>query len=88
MATRGGDEEALLDDLPMDIHRDIKRHLCIDLMLEAMCERLRPALRTRGTGHGAGVCGSWTPWTPCSSLSVATSSPRVQNHPGRDVQVI
>ncbi|KAF0931800.1 hypothetical protein E2562_005772 [Oryza meyeriana var. granulata] len=62
LATRGVDEEALLEDLPMDIRRDIKRHLCLDLvrrvplfdemderMLEAICERLRPALYTRGT---------------------------------------
>jgi len=62
VATRGVDEEALLRDLPMDIRRDIKRHLCLDLvrrvplfdemderMLEAICERLRPALYTRGT---------------------------------------
>ncbi|WVZ74535.1 hypothetical protein U9M48_022705 [Paspalum notatum var. saurae] len=62
VATRGVDEEALLKDLPMDIRRDIKRHLCLDLvrrvplfdemderMLEAICERLRPALYTRGT---------------------------------------
>ncbi|KQK00201.1 protein CNGC15b [Brachypodium distachyon] len=62
VATRGVDEEALLRDLPMDIRRGIKRHLCLDLvrrvplfdemderMLEAICERLRPALYTRGT---------------------------------------
>lgn len=62
VATRGVDEEALLQDLPMDIRRDIKRHLCLDLvrrvplfdemderMLDAICERLRPALYTRGT---------------------------------------
>ncbi|KAK3158504.1 hypothetical protein QOZ80_2AG0138040 [Eleusine coracana subsp. coracana] len=62
VATRGVNEEALLSDLPMDIRRDIKRHLCLDLvrrvplfdemderMLEAICERLRPALYTRGT---------------------------------------
>lgn len=32
VATRGVDEEALLSDLPMDIRRDIKRHLCLDLV--------------------------------------------------------
>ena len=32
LATRGVDEEALLEDLPMDIRRDIKRHLCLDLV--------------------------------------------------------
>ncbi|XP_006846810.2 protein CNGC15b [Amborella trichopoda] len=62
MATRGVDEEALLKGLPMDLRRDIKRHLCLDLvrrvplfdemddrMLDAICERLRLALCTEGT---------------------------------------
>ncbi|PQQ10788.1 putative cyclic nucleotide-gated ion channel 15 [Prunus yedoensis var. nudiflora] len=62
LATRGVDEEALLKDLPMDLRRDIKRHLCLDLvrrvplfdqmderMLDAICERLKPALCTEGT---------------------------------------
>ncbi|KAK9279320.1 hypothetical protein L1049_012999 [Liquidambar formosana] len=62
VATRGVDEEALLEDLPMDLRRDIKRHLCLDLvrgvplfdqmderMLDAICERLKPALCTEGT---------------------------------------
>ncbi|KAA8550379.1 hypothetical protein F0562_002063 [Nyssa sinensis] len=62
VATRGVDEEALLKGLPMDLRRDIKRHLCLDLvrrvplfdqmderMLDAICERLKPALCTQGT---------------------------------------
>lgn len=62
VATRGVDEEALLKGLPMDLRRDIKRHLCFDLvrrvplfdqmderMLDAICERLKPALSTEGT---------------------------------------
>ncbi|KAJ9540438.1 hypothetical protein OSB04_026944 [Centaurea solstitialis] len=62
MATRGVDEESLLKDLPLDLRRDIKRHLCYDLvrrvplfdqmderMLDAICERLKPALSTPGT---------------------------------------
>lgn len=32
VATRGVDEEALLKGLPMDLRRDIKRHLCFDLV--------------------------------------------------------
>lgn len=32
VATRGVDEEAILKDLPMDLRRDIKRHLCLDLV--------------------------------------------------------
>ncbi|XP_048234253.1 protein CNGC15b isoform X2 [Ricinus communis] len=62
VATRGVDEEALLKGLPLDLRRDIKRHLCLDLvrrvplfdqmderMLDAICERLKPALSTEGT---------------------------------------
>ncbi|KAL4295972.1 hypothetical protein GQ457_12G029790 [Hibiscus cannabinus] len=62
LATRGVDEEALLKGLPLDLRRDIKRHLCLDLvrrvplfdrmderMLDAICERLKPALCTDGT---------------------------------------
>lgn len=62
VATRGVDEEALLTGLPLDLRRDIKRHLCYDLvrrvplfdqmderMLDAICERLKPALCTQGT---------------------------------------
>ncbi|KAL1818986.1 hypothetical protein DCAR_0415218 [Daucus carota subsp. sativus] len=62
VATRGVNEEALLKGLPLDLRRDIKRHLCYDLvrrvplfdqmderMLDAICERLKPALCTEGT---------------------------------------
>ncbi|KAL7153890.1 hypothetical protein ABFS83_04G198100 [Erythranthe nasuta] len=62
VATRGVDEEVLLRGLPLDLRRDIKRHLCYDLvrrvplfdqmderMLDAICERLKPALCTQGT---------------------------------------
>ncbi|XP_050215183.1 protein CNGC15b [Mercurialis annua] len=62
VATRGVDEEALLKGLPLDLRRDIKRHLCLDLVrrvplfdqmdertLDAICERLKPALSTQGT---------------------------------------
>ncbi|XP_071711748.1 protein CNGC15b-like [Rutidosis leptorrhynchoides] len=62
VATRGVDEESLLKGLPLDLRRDIKRHLCYDLvrrvplfdqmderMLDAICERLKPALCTQGT---------------------------------------
>ncbi|KAF8033251.1 hypothetical protein BT93_D1997 [Corymbia citriodora subsp. variegata] len=58
--TRGVDEEALLGDLPMDLRREIKRHLCFDLVrrvplfnqmdertLDAICERLKPVLCTQ-----------------------------------------
>ncbi|KAK3408745.1 hypothetical protein EUGRSUZ_J00919, partial [Eucalyptus grandis] len=62
VATRGVDEEVILRGLPMDLRRDIKRHLCLDLVrrvhlfdqmdertLDAICERLKPALCTKGT---------------------------------------
>lgn len=32
VATRGVDEEALLKGLPVDLQRDIKRHLCLELV--------------------------------------------------------
>ncbi|XP_068664870.1 cyclic nucleotide-gated ion channel 1-like [Aristolochia californica] len=57
--TRGVDEESLLRNLPKDLRRDIKRHLCLSLvtrvpmfekmdeqLLDAMCDRLKPALYT------------------------------------------
>ncbi|XP_043720784.1 cyclic nucleotide-gated ion channel 1-like [Telopea speciosissima] len=57
--TRGVDEENLLCNLPKDLRRDIKRHLCLallmrvpmfekmdDQLLDAMCDRLKPALYT------------------------------------------
>ncbi|XP_050891813.1 protein CNGC15a isoform X3 [Lathyrus oleraceus] len=62
VATRGVDEEAILRDLPVDLRRDIKRHLCLNLvrqvplfdqmddrMLDAICERLKPTLCSAGT---------------------------------------
>ncbi|EFJ15042.1 hypothetical protein SELMODRAFT_119500 [Selaginella moellendorffii] len=62
VATRGVDEEALVQSLPVDLKRDIKRHLCLNLvrrvplfsqmderLLDAMCERLTSALHTEGT---------------------------------------
>ncbi|KAK3133818.1 hypothetical protein QOZ80_6AG0541490 [Eleusine coracana subsp. coracana] len=60
--TRGVDEEHLLINLPKDLRRDIKRHLCLpllmrvplfenmdDQLLDAMCDRLKPALYTEGS---------------------------------------
>ncbi|KAL4611101.1 hypothetical protein ACB092_08G100100 [Castanea dentata] len=57
--TKGVNEETLLDGLPMDLRREIKRHLCLSLvrrvplfdqmdetLLDAICESLRPALCT------------------------------------------
>lgn len=31
--TRGVDEDRLIHDLPKDLRRDIKRHLCLDLLM-------------------------------------------------------
>lgn len=62
LATRGVDEEAILQGLPADLRRDIQRHLCLDLvrrvpffsqmddqLLDAICERLFSSLSTEGT---------------------------------------
>ncbi|MCO5576389.1 hypothetical protein L7F22_030199 [Adiantum nelumboides] len=62
LQTRGVNEEELVQVLPKDLKRDIKRHLCLDLvkkvplfnnmdeqLLDAMCERLQPTLFTSGT---------------------------------------
>ncbi|KAI5423819.1 cyclic nucleotide-gated ion channel 1 isoform X1 [Lathyrus oleraceus] len=56
---RGVEEEALILNLPKDLRRDIKRHLCLALvkkvplfekmneqLLDAMCDRLKPVLYT------------------------------------------
>ncbi|XP_073064258.1 cyclic nucleotide-gated ion channel 1-like [Primulina eburnea] len=57
--TRGVEEEILVHNLPKDLRRDIKRHLCLDLLkrvpmfekmddqlLDALCDRLKPVLYT------------------------------------------
>ncbi|KAL2490234.1 Cyclic nucleotide-gated ion channel 1 [Abeliophyllum distichum] len=57
--TRGVEEESLIQNLPKDLRRDIKRHLCWTLLkkvplfekmdeqlLDAMCDRLKPILYT------------------------------------------
>ncbi|KAH9606650.1 hypothetical protein KSS87_013085 [Heliosperma pusillum] len=61
-ATRGVDEEALLKDLPVELRRNVKRHLCLNLLrrvpllenmddrtLDAICERLKPSFYTEST---------------------------------------
>ncbi|KAK1320649.1 putative cyclic nucleotide-gated ion channel 9 [Acorus calamus] len=58
--TRGVNEENLLQNLPKDLRRDIKLHLCLALLmrvpmfekmdnqlLDAMCDRLKPVLYTK-----------------------------------------
>ncbi|KAL2628771.1 hypothetical protein R1flu_013457 [Riccia fluitans] len=55
--TQGVDEQGLMNNLPQDLRRDIKRHLCLNLvkrvhlfnkmddqLLDAICERLQPVL--------------------------------------------
>ncbi|KAK2661826.1 hypothetical protein Ddye_000400 [Dipteronia dyeriana] len=62
LATRGVNEESILRSLPLDLRRDIQRHLCIalirrvpffsqmdDQLLDAICERLISSLNTKGT---------------------------------------
>ncbi|GAB4859232.1 hypothetical protein Ancab_010692 [Ancistrocladus abbreviatus] len=61
VATQGVDEEAILRELPTNLRRQTKQYLCFNLVhkvplfdqlddrtLHAICERLRPALYTRG----------------------------------------
>ncbi|XP_068641154.1 cyclic nucleotide-gated ion channel 18-like [Aristolochia californica] len=61
LATRGVDEESILRELPLDLRREIQRHLCLglvrrvpffsqmdDQLLDAICERLVSALSTPG----------------------------------------
>ncbi|XP_021639861.2 protein CNGC15b isoform X1 [Hevea brasiliensis] len=61
LSTKGVDEESLVKSLPTDLQRKVKNHLCFDLlrrvplfnqmdetMLDAICERLKAALCTRG----------------------------------------
>ncbi|QCD84792.1 probable cyclic nucleotide-gated ion channel 16 [Vigna unguiculata] len=60
LATRGVDEEAILCALPLDLRRQIQRHLCLDIvrrvpffgqmddqLLDAICERLVSSLNTK-----------------------------------------
>ncbi|PKA57351.1 Putative cyclic nucleotide-gated ion channel 18 [Apostasia shenzhenica] len=62
LATRGVDEESILDLLPLDLRREIRRHLCLalvrrvpffsqmdDQLLDAICERLVSSLSTKDT---------------------------------------
>ncbi|KNA18756.1 hypothetical protein SOVF_067880 [Spinacia oleracea] len=57
--TRGVDEESVIRNLPRDLRRDIKRHLCMASLMrvpmfakldeqlkDAMCDRLKPVLYT------------------------------------------
>lgn len=60
--TRGVEEQSLISNLPKDIRRDLKRHLCWSLLkrvpmfekmdqqlLDAMCDRLKPVLYTQAS---------------------------------------
>ncbi|XP_026455119.1 cyclic nucleotide-gated ion channel 18-like [Papaver somniferum] len=62
LATRGVDEESILRSLPLDLRREIQRHLCLalvrrvpffsqmdDQLLDAICERLVQSLSTLDT---------------------------------------
>ncbi|XAR51847.1 hypothetical protein NMG60_11006608 [Bertholletia excelsa] len=62
LATRGVKEESILQSLPLDLRREIQRHLCLNLvcrvpffsqmddqLLDAICERLVSSLSTKGT---------------------------------------
>ncbi|CAK7344851.1 unnamed protein product [Dovyalis caffra] len=62
LATRGVHEESILQSFPLDLRREIQRHLCLalvrrvpffsqmdDQLLDAICERLVSSLSTEGT---------------------------------------
>ncbi|KAL2500036.1 putative cyclic nucleotide-gated ion channel 18 [Abeliophyllum distichum] len=62
LATRGVNEESILRSLPLDLRREIQRHLCLNLvrrvpffsqmddqLLDAICERLVSSLSTDGS---------------------------------------
>ncbi|KAL9241042.1 hypothetical protein vseg_015201 [Gypsophila vaccaria] len=62
LATRGVNEASILRSLPLDLRREVQRHLCLnlvrrvpffskmdDLLLDAICERLIATLSTQGT---------------------------------------
>nr|XP_043613544.1 protein CNGC15b-like [Erigeron canadensis] len=62
ITTRGVDEEEILQALPLDIRREIKRYVCAELVrrvplfdqmdertVDAICERLKPMICTPGT---------------------------------------
>ncbi|KAK2994086.1 hypothetical protein RJ640_024350 [Escallonia rubra] len=62
LATRGVDEESILQSFPLDLRREIQRHQCLNLvrrvpyfaqmndqLLDAICERLVSSLSTEGT---------------------------------------
>ncbi|KAK4483526.1 hypothetical protein RD792_010723, partial [Penstemon davidsonii] len=62
LETRGVEEESLIRNLPKDLRRDIKRHLCLTLLtrvpmfekmdeqlLDAMCSFLKPVLYTENS---------------------------------------
>ncbi|XP_057526255.1 cyclic nucleotide-gated ion channel 18 [Amaranthus tricolor] len=62
LATRGVNEASILCSLPLDLRREVQRHLCLNLvrrvpffskmdeqLLDAICERLVATLSTQGT---------------------------------------
>ncbi|KAK9664092.1 hypothetical protein RND81_14G019100 [Saponaria officinalis] len=62
LATRGVNEASILRSLPLDLRREVQRHLCLNLvrrvpffskmdnlLLDAICERLIATLSTQGT---------------------------------------
>ncbi|KAJ4712303.1 Cyclic nucleotide-gated channel [Melia azedarach] len=62
LATRGVDEDSILQSLPLDLKRQIQRHLCLayvrrvplfaqmdQQLLDAICERLYSSLNTKDT---------------------------------------
>ncbi|KAI4336122.1 hypothetical protein L6164_014690 [Bauhinia variegata] len=74
LATKGVDEESILRSLPLDLRRQIQRHLCLalvrrvpffgqmdDQLLDAICERLVSSLNTKDTYYSH----QWRTWGAC-----------------------
>jgi cyclic nucleotide gated channel len=40
LATRGVDEESILQSLPLDLRREIQRHLCLALVRRVRCHAI------------------------------------------------
>uniref|UniRef100_A0A453HI68 Ion transport domain-containing protein n=2 Tax=Triticinae TaxID=1648030 RepID=A0A453HI68_AEGTS len=49
LATRGVDEESILQSLPLDLRREIQRHLCLALVRRVRCHAICHLLSAAGT---------------------------------------
>lgn len=68
LATRGVDEESILQSLPADLRRDIKKHLCLDLVRRV---RRSPVIFLAELQGGGRIVLTWFVW-----IRRSRSSPR------------